>query len=328
MAFEAIVKQCHENGVEEVIAAGDSFDGPVQDPSFIDYCADTYLPLTLVPGNHDPGLRQGFFASKRVTVVEKPLLREGKIPLLFLPYREESTMGMAIEAAGLRESLAQRAWILVSHGDFGRYAPDEKGREQGYFPLTRRDLQRCNPALTILGHIHRGHEAAPGIHYPGSPVPLDITERGPRRYLLVNRETLGVKSVSVPGAPVNEILDIICVPGSDEARGVYDRVISQVQSIRSGMGTEGAVPLTLRVHVRGRAEERGDVEEAVKKACSEEGVSLEGIHLGELLPAGETRTGEIARLVQEKIHEYKLSYRPDEITEDEVMKRALNILYK
>jgi len=328
MALEAIAKQCYKKGVEEVIVAGDSFDGPVQDPSFIDYCADTYLPLTLVPGNHDPGLRQGFFASKRVTVVEKPLLREGKIPLLFLPYREESTMGMAIEAAGLRESLAARAWILISHGDFGRYAPEEKGKEQGYFPLTRRDLQRCNPALTILGHIHRGHEAAPGIYYPGSPVPLDITERGPRRYLLVDRDTLGIKSLPVPGAPINEILNIISIPGSDEARGVHDAVVSHIRLIRTGAGAQGAVPLTLRVHVRGRAEERGDVEEAVKKACSEEGVSLEGIHLGELLPAGETRTGEIARLVQEKIHEYKLSYGSGAITEDEVMKQALSILYK
>ncbi len=328
MALEAIAKQCKEKGVEEVIVAGDSFDGPVQDPSFIDYCADTYLPLTLVPGNHDPGLRQGYFASKSVTVVEEPLLRDGKIPILFLPYREESTMGMAIEAAGLREFLEKRAWILISHGDFGRYAPEEKGREQGYFPLTRRDLQRCNPSLTILGHIHRGHEAAPGIHYPGSPIPLDITERGPRRYLLVDRDTLGVKSLPVPGAPIHEILNIISIPGSDEARGVYDSVISHINSIRSGAGSQGAESLTLRVHVRGRAEERGDVEDAVKRACSEEGVSLEGIYLGELLPAGETRTGEIARLVQDKINEYKLSYGPGEITEEEVMKQALNILYK
>lgn len=323
-ALEALVTKAKERGAEEVVAAGDLFDGPVRDPAFIDYLADSYLPLVLVPGNHDPGLRQGFFSSKRITVVEKPLLREGKTSLLFLPYREGATMGGVIEASGYRDRLGNRPWVLISHGDFGRYGPEDKGEERGYFPLTRRDFQRFNPSMAILGHIHRGHQPAPGVYYPGSPWPLDITERGRRRFLILDTGTLTIESHDVPGAPLNGLIDLVVVPGSDEAERVRRDMAAKIKKI-TGKGK--ATQVTLRVYLRGNAEDRGAVEEAVKGTCASEGVILEDLQAGDLLPATDLRLGEIARRVRERIDKMDLAYRPDELVADDVLARAMELLY-
>ncbi len=325
-ALKNIVADAKGRGVQEVIIAGDCFDGPVSDASLIDSLADGSMKITLLRGNHDSTLRKDFFTSPGVEVVEEPLLRRGRVPMLLLPYREGDSMGNVISRLPCREELKDKNWVLISHGDFGRFTAEEKGGEKGYFPLTRRDLQRYRPALTILGHIHRGHEAAQGIHYTGSPWPLDITERGPRTYLVLDEERLFLERCPVPGAAVNEIVTLPVVPGTEEARQVEGRLIDFLKNFQASHRIDAGA-LTLRVVARGYALDRAGIASVIKETCAAGGVSLESIDLEGLRPLENRELLDLAAEVVRGVKEFNLDYPADEITEDDVIEKALEIVY-
>jgi len=187
-----IFNQCEENDVQLLVIAGDLFDKDL--PNYAEF-EELYhssrsgdLTTVIIPGNHDQRLSQGALIGEGLIVYSEstlqPLIDSRKI--LFLPFQENRTMGELI--APFADELQGQRWVLVSHGDWtaGKNTPDpyEKGL---YLPLTRTDLVAYQPELVFLGHIHLAQQDQ-NLYYPGSPCPLDISETGLRRFLILDTD--------------------------------------------------------------------------------------------------------------------------------------------
>lgn len=191
-ALGNIFKQCEENDIKLLVIAGDLFDKDL--PNFAEF-EELYLSsrtadlaTVIIPGNHDQRLSQTALLGDGLLVYSEPALQplNDSRKILFLPFRDNKTMGELI--AQFSDELQNQRWILVSHGDWtaGRNTPDpyEKGL---YMPLTRNDLQTYQPELVFLGHIHLAQEDQ-NLYYPGSPCPLNISETGLRRFLVLDTD--------------------------------------------------------------------------------------------------------------------------------------------
>jgi len=186
---DALCTLVQSQDIGNLIIAGDLFDQGYSGYKALDaiLARHSRLQVTVLPGNHDPDLAQGQFSSINVRVVTRPEVLagdKGETGLVLLPYREGCTMGEALTEAEL-ETKKTGAWVLVSHGDFGTTARDLNGNESGYFPLTRRDITRYAFKRVILGHIHKPSSLDAEVLVPGSPWPIDSSERGPRRVLVL-----------------------------------------------------------------------------------------------------------------------------------------------
>jgi len=79
-----------------------------------------------------------------------------------------------------------------------------------------------------LGHIHRGYEVAPRVHYSGTPVALSAKEaQKQRRVLLVDTATEVGQAASVTSLPVPVFRDVVELRGSKDA---VTRQLTQLQS--------------------------------------------------------------------------------------------------
>lgn len=191
-ALSNIYQQCRENDIQLLVIAGDLFDKEL--PNFAEFeemyrsCMTADLTTVVIPGNHDQRLSQGALIGEGLLVYSDPTLQplNDSRKILFLPYQDNQTMGENITR--FSDDLKNERWILVSHGDWtaGRNTPDpyEKGL---YMPLTRSDLDIYQPELVFLGHIHLAQEDQ-NVYYPGSPCPVNISETGLRRFLILDTD--------------------------------------------------------------------------------------------------------------------------------------------
>jgi len=200
IAFTAdchLTTQCKDNDVQLLVIAGDLFDKDL--PNFAEF-EELYrssrtgdMATVIIPGNHDQQLSHKALLGEGLRVFSEPTLQllNDSRKILFLPYQENKTMGELI--APFAEELQGQRWVFVSHGDWtaGLNTPDpyEKGL---YLPLTRTDLEIYQPELVFLGHIHLA-QSDHNLYYPGSPCPLDISETGLRRFLILDTDRGEVK---------------------------------------------------------------------------------------------------------------------------------------
>ncbi|MEJ2448099.1 MAG: metallophosphoesterase [Anaerolineales bacterium] len=189
-AFKNILEQCGEHEIQLLTIAGDLFDKSLANYAEFEelYQANRPDDLTtvIIPGNHDLGFTQASVAGDGLQVYSEPTIRplnDSRL-VLFLPYQENSTMGEAI--APFADQLAGKRWILVGHGDWSSALNSSDPYEPGsYMPLTKADLSRYQPEIVFLGHIHLPQNSDT-VYYPGSPCPLNITETGTRRFLVLD----------------------------------------------------------------------------------------------------------------------------------------------
>lgn len=192
LALTDIFKQCGELKVQLLIIAGDLFDQSLANYAEFEalYQANRPSDLTtvIIPGNHDRHLSRSAIAGDNLQVYSDPTIRplnESRL-VLFLPYQENRTMGEAI--APFADQLAGKRWFLVGHGDWSASQNAVDPYEQGtYMPLTAADIKRYQPEIALLGHIHLPQQSG-GVFYPGSPCPLNISETGARRFLILDTD--------------------------------------------------------------------------------------------------------------------------------------------
>ena len=133
-SFEILIDQLLSQGIRILIIAGDLFDSTDRSYAQIDSLAGRFphLHLLIIPGNHDSELKTDIFASTNIQVFSQPTLKRIDHRLiLFLPYKDGSTMGETIATSQVSGHLKARHWILISHGDFSAPRPDANGRERG-----------------------------------------------------------------------------------------------------------------------------------------------------------------------------------------------------
>jgi DNA repair exonuclease SbcCD nuclease subunit len=97
--LEVLIQQLLSLEIRHLIIAGDLFDSADTSYARLDSVAERSpeFQFMVIPGNHDPDLRQELFASDNIQVFAKPTLKRiDQRPFLFLPYRGGSTMGSAL----------------------------------------------------------------------------------------------------------------------------------------------------------------------------------------------------------------------------------------
>jgi len=329
--FISMVSALRSMNVSHVIAAGDLFDssrdGVVEFDNFANGLTD--MSFTVVPGNHDQGIRAGMFGSKNINIIERPgLKRIGGGMFLFLPYRDGEPMGSELERSGLVEKLSGEKWALVSHGDFGRINMDENGNESGYFPLTRSDITGFRPAVAILGHIHRPGSVMRNVVYPGSPYPLDINETGVRKIIVLDSGTLEYSWMPVKSSSVYYKWDIFIIPDSHEKEQVREQLESLIKEAEVELNDNiGLEKVAVRITISGYTTERKGIEDCVRSILAEKGIEAEGLFMDSLNVIQGSDLILMASAVKERVDGLQLDYEKSEELKDEILDRAYEMLF-
>jgi DNA repair exonuclease SbcCD nuclease subunit len=328
-ALEDILRQCGEFGADRLIIAGDLFD--ISRQNFTDFekaykaAHPAGLPVSVIPGNHDPELSAGALAVEGLEVVSAPtaLPAGGDFQLLLVPYRAGTQMGEHLPP--FKDHLTPGRWALVSHGDWSGGLRSTSMDEPGvYMPLTRGDLTAYRPAAALLGHIHAPYDGPP-VYYPGSPTPLDVSETGLRRFLVFDTETLAVTSrrVDSPRVYFNETM--VMLPVDDESAYLREQLQRRVAGWGLPKGWEDRVHVRLRIV--GYSADRTAVEAAAREALSAFTLLDDGPDLSELNHTLDPDRIEIARQVKAWIERLEWKWTPEEPTRDDILREALAVIY-
>ena len=301
--LEQILKLLLKEKIQQLIVAGDLFDRGYAGYKALDGLLKKYsaVHLTAITGNHDPDLSSGQFSASNITVVTQPEFvkgTRGELSLFLLPYRPGMTMGEAMDIPQLTENSGDKSWVLISHGDYGVGTRKLCGGEDGYFPLTRADIARYRPGRVILGHIHKPNPIDDLVVYPGSPYPLDITETGRRRILILDTADGGLESMPLPFAPCNLHWRLFVVPDGTEAQQVESRLKALKQDLDRSMMTG----IRVRLSVAGCAADRAVVESAARNFFEDSKIQLESLDTS-ALSFGENRKdlGKLAAGMEEAL---------------------------
>ena len=330
-ALANIFKQCDENDVQLLVIAGDLFDQDL--PNYAEF-EEIYhssrtedLTSVIIPGNHDQRLSQGALLGESLLVYSEPTLQplDDSRKILFLPYQDNKTMGELI--APFADELQDQRWILVSHGDWtaGRNTPDpyEKGL---YLPLTRTDLETYQPELVFLGHIHLAQQDQ-NLYYPGSPCPLDISETGLRRFLILDTDRGEVTSHLVDSPLIFFAEQFIMLPSENGLDLLLKEIGRRIETWNLPEGWENKV--RFQVDVTGSSGlDRQDILKGIKKAFS--GFSYykdEEPHLAELIYNIDPDRIEISNQVKIWIDNLDWKADPNSPSKMQILDQALKIIH-
>ncbi len=284
-ALENIYKQCRDKGIHALIIAGDLFDAESPNYSDFDKLLSQYSDIQtyVIPGNHDPGLKQNLFAAGNLTVYTEPTIQSfDDADFLFIPYFADRSMGELI--ASHKNKLGDK-WVLISHGDYLGGSRETNPYEPGtYMPVNRKDLEYYNPSRVILGHIHKYYDTG-RLYYTGSPCAMDINETGKRRFLIINSETFSVRSQIVDTEKIyfNETLTVL--PVKDEWNYVKEQLNRLLQ--RWSLDEEDKNKATLRIRVKGFTTDRKKLHDYIRDILKDfsfyknEGPDLSGVSVAE-----------------------------------------------
>jgi len=280
-ALKNILVQLEAEGISDLIIAGDLFDKDGDDsayPHLLEPCrAHPSVRLHVIPGNHDPekSLRD-VNADNLSKYLEPTVVDFQGFSMLFIPYRNGISMGDSLLAEKGR--VGGGPWGFVGHGDFIEGQREPNPREKGvYMPLKQGDLNDPDLRQVFLGHIHKPTpfqlSIAPKVIYPGSPQGLDVTESGPRRFLVYDTQSGEVAERKVNCSLIYLNETILVVPSSREKEALVqefkDRL--EMQNLTEGELREKT---RLRLRVEGFALDKDGLVESFSRALAECKVGL------------------------------------------------------
>ena len=330
-ALENIFMQCTENDVQLLVIAGDLFDKDL--PNFAEF-ENLYrknrtgeLATVIIPGNHDQYLSGGALLGEGLLVYSEPTLLplNDSRKILFLPYRSNKTMGELI--APFADELKGERWVLVGHGDWtaGRNTPDpyEKGL---YLPLTRVDLDTYQPELVFLGHIHLA-QIDQNLYYPGSPCPLDISETGLRRFLILDTDRGEVSTHLIDSPLIHFDEQFIMLPSENGLEQLIKEINLRVVNWNLPSGWENKVQL--RVEISGSSgHDRQIILDKVNNAFSEFSYYKDTEpQLSELIYNNDPDRIEISKQFETWLEELDLKIGSDSPTKMQILNQALKIIH-
>jgi DNA repair exonuclease SbcCD nuclease subunit len=322
--LEVLVRQLLAAGIHELIIAGDLFDSDDGSYARVDALAggNQDIQFTIIGGNHDPDLRQELFTAENIEVIRKPALKriDGRA-LLFLPYREGSTMGEAIADLPESDQLRSQPWILISHGDFAAPRRQDSGGESGYFPLTREDLARFKPVKVILGHIHVPNNTDAEVVYPGSPYPVTADEYGQRRVLLLETDSASVAELALTHPPVRVRAEIFLIPDGGEQQQIREQLRPVLAEQSSSEN------LVVQVVLKGYSASRPRAKTFVQTFLAGKGIPCAGIDLESLKVNDREDLAALADAVRERIARLELGYEEAQQLRRATLEKALEMVY-
>jgi len=326
-ALRDVMEKTHSLGIGALIIAGDLFDKNFQSYSEFEALCREFpdLHLYIIPGNHDPGLQGRHIVSSNATIYSKPSSVElGSRPFLFLPYTDGKTMGEVIADMGWKPST--EPWALVGHGDFLGGTREPNPLEPGvYMPLLRADLQRFQPRVVLLGHIH-DPPSHPTVHYPGSPCSLNISETGRRSFLVVDTEGWDVSSHPIDTDVLFFRETLVLVPHEQEAPRLRATVRERIRAW--GISPSERDKVRIRVEASGYVRDRSAVAAVLEEEFSDFTFHKdEGPNYDRLSVSVDIQLNAIAEKVRASIQELEFSFGGDEPTEEDALHCALELIY-
>ncbi len=326
-ALEDILKKLDEEGIRHLIIAGDLFDRQVRDYSRFEALCSRYhrIGIGVIPGNHDSHLGHGSLALSNVRVHDSVGVEEmGGLSFLFVPYRSGTSMGAAAAACG---RMPRGDWVLVGHGDSSAASGVGNAYEEGtYMPLSSAEVEELRPSLILLGHIHARVDEG-RLHYPGSPCGMDITETGPRRFLVLDSKTMEVTGRTVDTEVVFLQAEFLVVP-EDNAE---DRLRGEIEAVRSAWSAK--VPdvgrrARIRVRVAGYTPDRRGIVQCVSRGFEDlDFYGDESPDFSGLRESADRDRSQLARLVRERIDGMQWDFGDEEPSRSQVIRRALEMIY-
>ena len=144
-------------------------------------------------------------------------------------------------------------------------------------PLKQGDLNDSDLRQVFLGHIHKPtpirSSTVPKVIYPGSPQGLDVTESGPRRFLVYDTQSGEVAERKVNSSIIYLNETILVVPSSREKETLVQEFKDRLdmQNLTEGELREKT---RLRLRVEGFALDKDGLVESFSAALSDSGVGL------------------------------------------------------
>ncbi len=204
--LEEIIATAANEQVEILVISGDLFDKDVNAEELRGKIRPLFsnkdFDVLLLPGNHDAvSYREGLHFGDNVTVfnkfdkqVEYP---KKKVRFRGLPFEELKGEALLGEIKLIDEQIPADSWknIVLYHGQLQHrgYLSGDFGKEgkKQYMPLKLSYLEDTSFDYVLAGHYHSQYRAEnfnenSFFIYPGSPVPVNRSETGPRTINLFN----------------------------------------------------------------------------------------------------------------------------------------------
>jgi exonuclease SbcD len=230
-SLENILSRLGTEGSQTLVIAGDLFDKDFRNYSEFERLIKNFpqIQIHIIPGNHDANISERGIVAPNIHIYTMPKAVElGSITFVFVPYKVETNMGDVI--AALAESIRDKEWVLVGHGDYYGGVRERNPLEPGtYMPLSRENVELFRPRRVFLGHIHKYCDQD-NVCYPGSPCGLDITETGKRRFLLYDTNDGSVKSLWISTDIIYFNETFIVVPLDDEVPLLQEEIRKRIES--------------------------------------------------------------------------------------------------
>jgi len=325
-ALRDVLEQLPALDIDRLVIAGDLFDKDLQGyGEFEALCGEfPEISIEIIPGNHDPSLAPDHLLADNVTVYAEPQLVEfDQRQVLFVPYALGTRMGEVIER--FRDRLAAGRWILVGHGNYGGGLSTPHPHEPGvYMPLSRRDIDHSEPALVLLGHIHVP-TSQPPVHYPGSPCGLDISETGPRSFLVLDTDNATVLSQSIRTEVIFVEERFVVLPSDNEIERLKEEIARRIDAWP--ITDENRDTVSVRIEAAGFCTSREAIRDVLQQGFSDFTCYDNGPLLDDLRVDAHPQLIALADRVRQQIDELDWNWGDGEPEPADVLLQALAIVY-
>ncbi|MEA2056243.1 MAG: metallophosphoesterase family protein [Patescibacteria group bacterium] len=331
-ALEEILSQLISHEINHLIIAGDLFDQESHNYSQFDALCKRRkfkkITLHIIPGNHDPSLKQANFTADNIHLYQQPTLvtlPNTDKQFFFIPYLKDQSMGGVL--AKYKSELSH-PWVLVGHGNWAETIRSPNPTEPGiYMPLSRSTLKSYKPNLTLLGHIHkpmdnRNHN----VYYPGSPCGLDITETGQRTYLVLDLDNLEIKRKPIKTEVIYFDDQVVIYPMENESE-YWQKLINHLRK-KWNLNKQDQDKAVIRIKVTGFSSDKRKLKKFFEHKLKElTGWKDQRLDLSNLNSSDNYELLKISERVSQKIVDLNLPEKSDEPDKKQILEETMKTIY-
>jgi DNA repair exonuclease SbcCD nuclease subunit len=192
-------------------------------------------------------------------------------------------------------------------------------------PLSRRDIDHSEPALVLLGHIHVP-TTQPPVHYPGSPCGLNISETGPRRFLVLETDDASVVPQPIDTEVVFLLERFVVLPAEGESERLRAEIARRIDSWPVDARFRDRVQV--RIDAAGYCQSRETIRDLLQEGFAEFHCHDGAPRLSELHVDQNPQLIALASGVREQIEELDWAWGQGEPEREDAVLAALAIIYR